>query len=420
MMKNILLLFFIVSISYTSVQADMLSAEEFRRDFIKVGFTSWLAANNAELIEKKDPIPTHFGTREDFRFRANSGNVNLEIYRDTEGLIYDIIRLPNEDISFKNDYVRQILYRILWVLETRDSTYLNSFFSLHKAGIHFYFGQPGGLDAQIKAFENQTRNRNWIPLSWVFSEQEDGSYNFEAEVFGEQLRIEIQPSLHLLLNGQVDVLTARVRDIIKEGNSMNFMEYSGTYQAVGNTAVVPFFGRQEEAQTINYKLSSSEKKLRDLAWNTDALEAYVTYKWLAWHLPATYNVSTGISKASEIAIQLDGDQIYSFSDVAADHVSQIGPILGDQKVVVFVVDDISMNEESAEVRMHIRYVDETLQYVHAVRIRESYRKSDSAISLSDTKIDLILSIRMDNVSQIYGTKRSESKEPLFQIRVQND
>ncbi len=408
-----ILLFTLVAISASA--KDIVSKDDFRRDIVRVGYQAWVTNHNATAMELLSHTQTFYGTLEKVRFNTGVGHQDLIFMRDSDGAIYDVTLAPDDNLVFDNQDLKHIVYRLLWILETADESFISSYFQSYSSSLDISFGQPGNVQRQISAFLEQVSMPVKIS-SWSFSETEEGVFVFSTEVGDDILRISVQPTLNLLLNGQVDILTSSIRTVIEEGASIEKFETSSSISEAGSIVRVVYFGSEEGELSAEYEKGVSNSISN---WTEEAFANYLTQKWVAWHIPESFEVQSGIQNASEVGIQLEGDQIYRFQDVAAENVLKVGPLLGDGKVVVFAIDNLEVSDSEAKARMHVRYIDEQLQYIHAARITESYHRNSNSITHSDTKIDLILSIRMDNVSDLFARTSTEKKqEPLFQIRVQ--
>lgn len=407
--------------------AKVLAGDTFASSYPKAVFEKWLRDVNAQQVNEEEfRRKTLLGQSYIRTYTTNKGLRKLEIHRTIDGQIYDVGEYVDLG-SIADDYIPSsiqiISARIIWAALTQNEPYVRSV--LASELIHVETPYLGSKEIQVLEFVRANPNLDVGNFYLTISEE---SPVLAADMENSFIRIKMNLSIDLLLQGQVVLYQEMLQKRLKEGN----------VTAEKSNSIHPVYNFSGSDNQFSYKLpqinyyQNERSYLRNgpkdqwiptnrelLAIPEGRIASLVAHRWATLALDRDYRYrDVYVSDAFTMNMAIEGKQVERIEIKSKQAIELLGDIFGRGLPAYY--NTISARKlENNEV--HIKgiwlVIDPDLAYEHIFRITDVFRLDENSRYVwIESQIRAILAVRMDHLSQRKIQIAPAKKEaPLFKI-----
>jgi hypothetical protein len=395
--------FIYFSLVLLSMDLAYANEPQFRRDLLQSAFSNWVSTVNASHDGLVSQSVSIYGSTEVHQFNTKNGSAQLRVHLDANHKAYDLgIALPSQLEVFSTE-VQTIAERFLWAFQLSDIRLQRTFFNA--SNIKVDFGVIGGLDEQLNAFQSAVKQRNL--REDVFLEHFDEVYTIRTTLENSELRIDFKPDLNLVLNGQVDVVTDYIRSFLNESTSQineSKVNLNPIHQVQISDKEIRFTALSQKMTpfTVNFSITDTYETKPTFS-DLPKLREYRNKHWSSWpfwkHIPGYIDQL----QPADVRLILEGVDVYELEHVEPDRIADLAAYLSEGMVVLSDTEEFSHRSDGNYVlTTYVVFHDPDLSYQHMARIRETFSEIDHAYKLQYTEIHVLLTVRLDNIKNLYS------------------
>ena len=388
----------------------------FRRDFLDRAYRNWIHTSGARFSSVADDRVTPIGRVQLHRYDTNRGEVFLRVHLDAYGGVYDIgLALP-DDPGLLRPELQTIVERFLWALQLSDLNVQRTFFN--SPTIRLDFGVLGGLDEQLRAYHQLA-----LPaFEGIIMDQKNQSCTIRIPVRNRELSVTFEPSLTLLLNDQVDVVSDYLFESLSHGSPDLPVQFTGPdaiHQPEFSGEELSFISlNQHMAQKKVVKAINIQNEIDFRPDTEEALQESRFVHWSSWpywkHIPGYVDQL----KPTNVRLVLEGIDLHELSSVDAVKIAHLATFLSEDMVVLTDTEVPRRNRDGKySVTTYVVFHHQGLSFQHMVRIREIFVLTDQGFEEYTSEVHVLLTVRLDNVRNLYAQHFGASVSETIRIHI---
>jgi hypothetical protein len=403
------------------------AGDMFVSSYPKAVFEKWLRDADAQQVNEDEYRRTTLLGQSFIRtYNTNKGQRKLEIHRTIDGYIYDIgeyFDLGSVGDIYISSTIQIITSRIIWAALTHNEPYLRSVLASER--IHVESPYLGSKESQVLGFVRANPN---LHVGNFYLSIFEGSPVLSAETDNNFIKININPTIDLLLQGQVvlyqEILQKRLKNV--ENSAEEPFSIHPAYQFVHSETQFSY-----QLPKINY-YQNERSYLRNgpqdqwiptnrelLAIPEGRLASLVAHRWATLALNKEYRYrDVNVADSFMVNLAIEGKQLERIEIKSNQAIERLGDLFG-RGLPAYYNTISAQRHENDEV--HIKgvwlIIDPDLAYEHIFRITDVFRLDDSSRYVwMESQIRAILGVRIDHLNQRKIQIAPTKKEvPLFKI-----
>jgi len=359
-------------------------------------------------------------------YTTSAGVRKLEIHKTQDGEIYDIgeyLDLGGPVDEYIPGSTQIITARIIWAALTRNEPYLRSVLASELIRVETPF--LGSKEAQTLEF---VRANPGLHVGNFYLTISDQSPVLAADMGSSYIKIRINPSIDLLLQGQVVLYQEYLQNSLKKGIA----------SVESGFDIHPVYNFSSTENQFSYKLpqinfyknerSYLRRSSKDmwmpssrelLAIPEGRLASLVAHRWATLALDKDHRYrDVHISDEFTIKMAVEGKQIERIELRSNEVIERMGDLFGRGLPAYYnTISAQRLENEEVHIKGIWLVMDPDLAYEHIFRITDVFRLDENNRYVwFESQIRAILAVRMDHVNQRKIQVAPAAKEaPVFKI-----